>query len=111
MTYNRTAFSDYTLLDTPIQVATASGATIPAIAEGSVQLKIALGGSIKWVTLTRVLHVPKLAGNLLSVVQLQDREITIRTTTGGKLLLERYNTVVGTAIRVGKAYVLENTLE
>jgi pyruvate/2-oxoglutarate/acetoin dehydrogenase E1 component len=38
MTYLREAFTEYRVLDTPIQVTTANGACIPVIAEGTVSL-------------------------------------------------------------------------
>jgi hypothetical protein len=38
MTYLREAFTEYRVLDTPIQVTTANGACIPAIVEGTMLL-------------------------------------------------------------------------
>jgi hypothetical protein len=70
MTYLREAFTEYRVLDTPILVTTANGARIPAIAEGTVLLQVALGASVRTVKLTRVLYIPKLAGSLISVLQL-----------------------------------------
>jgi hypothetical protein len=46
-----------------------------------VLLQVALGAYVRTVKLTGVLYVPKLAGSLISVLQLQDKGITIRTTT------------------------------
>jgi len=100
MTYLREAFTEYRVLDTPIQVTTANGACIPAITEGTVLLQVALGAYVRTVKLTGVLYVPKLAGSLISVLQLQDKGITIRTTTrstGKKLLIELQGIVVGVA--------------
>jgi hypothetical protein len=111
MTYLREAFTEYRVLDTPIQVTTANGACIPAIAEGTVLLQVALGAYVRTVKLTGVLYVPKLAGSLISVLQLQDKGITIRTTTGStgkKLLIELQGTVVGVASRLGRAYALDS---
>jgi hypothetical protein len=111
MTYLREAFTEYRVLDTPILVTTANGAQIPAIAEGTVLLQVALGASVRTVKLTGVLYVPKLAGSLISVLQLQDKGITVRTTTGStgkKLLIELQGTVVGVASRLGRAYTLDN---
>lgn len=68
MTYLREAFTEYRVLDTPILVTTANGARIPAIAEGTVLLQVALGASVRTVKLTGVLYVPKLAGSLISVL-------------------------------------------
>ena len=113
MTYSREAFHDYRALDKPIEVNTASGTAIQAVAQGSVALKVAVNGTIRNVLLSGVYHVPRLAGSLISVLQLQDRGITIRTTPGprGALYLELQGTVIGSARRIGKAYVLESTLQ
>ena len=70
MTYCKEAFIEYALLDTPIEIGTASGTRIEAIAEGAVTLKVAVGATVRMVTLTGVLHVPRLAGSLVSVIQL-----------------------------------------
>jgi hypothetical protein len=58
-----------------------------------------------------VLYVPKLAGSLISVLQLQDKGITIYTTTGStgkKLLIKFQGTVVGVTSRLGRAYTLNS---
>jgi Reverse transcriptase (RNA-dependent DNA polymerase)/Integrase core domain/GAG-pre-integrase domain len=113
MTFDREAFTEYRLLEEPIQVQTASGASIQGIATGNATLKIALNGAIRTVQLTNTLHVPELAGSLVSVSQLQDRGITVRTTPGtkGQCLLELQGTIIGAADRIGRAYALNNTLE
>ena len=113
MTYSREAFHDYRALDEPIEVNTASGTVIQAVGQGSVTLKVAVNGTIRTVLLSEVYHVPRLAGSLISVLQLQNRGITIRTTPGptGVLHLELQGTVIGSAKRIGKAYVLESTLQ
>jgi hypothetical protein len=66
---------------------------------------------VRTIKLTRVLYIPKLAGSLISVLQLQDKGITIRTTTGStrkKLLIELQGTVVGVTSRLGRAYALDS---
>ena len=88
MTYSRDVFDDYHLLQTPSVVSIANGTSIQAIGEGSVRLKVAIHGVIRNVLLHQVLHVPGLAGSLISVSQLQDRGILIRTTANGELMLE-----------------------
>ena len=111
MTYLREAFTEYRVLDTLILVTTANRARIPAIAEGTVLLQVALGASVRTVKLTGVLYVPKLAGSLISVLQLQDKGITIRTTTGStgrKLLIEFQGAVIGVASRLGRSYALDS---
>ena len=88
MTYSRGVFDDYHLLQTPSAVSIANGMSIQAIGEGSIRLKVAIHGVIRNVLLHQVLHVPGLAGSLISVSQLQDRGILIRTTSNGELILE-----------------------
>ena len=110
MTFARDAFTEYRLLDEPIQVNIASGAAIQGIATGTVALKVALNGSIRTVSLTDVLHVPELAGSLILVIQLQDRGITICTTQQGECLIKLNSTIIGVASRLGKAYALNSSL-
>jgi hypothetical protein len=70
ITFCKEAFTEYSLLSVPIEVNIANGACILAIAEGTVPLLIAIGDTIRTIALTRVLHVPKLIGSLLSIIQL-----------------------------------------
>jgi hypothetical protein len=46
MTYCKEVFIEYTLLDTPIEIGTASGTRIEAITEGAVILKVAVGATV-----------------------------------------------------------------
>ena len=117
MTFSREAFADdYTHLTEPVQVKTASGAVIPGIGTGNVSIRIALNGELRTIQLTDVLYVPKIAGNLISVTQLQDRGISVRTTTDPEdgcksLLIELQDSVVGIADRIGKTYTLRTSLD
>lgn len=106
MTFCREAFTEYAKLRSPITINTANGAEIQAVGTGTVVLKVPRDGIVRTVNLTEVLYVPGLVGSLLSVVQLQDKGITVRTAAGQKLLLERQGKPLGEAKRLGKAYVL-----
>ncbi len=75
------------------------------------QLKVAIHGVIQNVLLHKVLHVPILAGTLISVLQLQDRGILIRPTANGELMLELNGKAVGRAKRIEKTYTLASTLD
>jgi hypothetical protein len=88
MTYDEQSFISYRLLDEPIPVNTASGATIEAIAEGTVSFNTLVQGEKRQIQLHGVLHVPRLAGSLISVPHLQDRGIMTRTVKSGRMLLE-----------------------
>jgi hypothetical protein len=114
MTFAREVFTEYRRLDSPIQVNTANRAQIQAIATGTVQLQVAIGSAVRTVALTDVLHVPRLAGSLILVLQLQDKGITVRTTVGpegNRLLIEVQGVIVGVADRVGRSYTLNSTVQ
>ena len=70
MTYSKEAFTEYRVLDTPIQISTATGARIQAIAEGTVAIQVAVKGAVRTIELTEVLYMPRIAGSLISVLQL-----------------------------------------
>jgi hypothetical protein len=109
MTYAKEAFVDYIALDKSIPVRLANGTEIQAVAEGTVSFEIAVKGGKRRIQLHEVLHVPKLAGSLVSVPHLQDKGIMTRTTSGGKMLLELRGQVIGVANRIGRSYVLDGT--
>jgi hypothetical protein len=107
MTYYKDAFLEYNRLIEPVIINTASGAQIQGIAEGTVVLYVLRNGQREPVTLTRVLHVPGLSGSLISVVQLQDRGISVQTESPGTGLSLSFNgKLIGTASRQGRAYIL-----
>jgi len=91
MTYAREAFTAYELLDKPVIISTANGTNIEAIGHGTVGLQVALGERVCPISLQEVLHIPRLAGSLLSVLQLQDRGFTVCTEKAPKtsLMLQR----------------------
>ena len=112
MTHSREAFVDYTTLDILILVETASRTEILGVSISSVILYTNLEGRIRRVRLTDVLHVPGVAGSLISVSQLEDRGITIRTLGAPKhgIILELSGDIVASASRVRKSYVLDCVL-
>lgn len=111
MTYLQSAFTNHQLLQSPIAITIANGTSIQAIREGSVQLKVAIHGGICDVVLRQVLHVPNLAGSLISVSQLQDQGILMQTTSNKEIILELHGKAIGRAIRIGKTYALASTLD
>lgn len=109
MTYCRDAFTKFSVLSKPILIQTASGAELQAVGQGTVLLKVLRNGNISLVALNEVLYAPGLAGSLISVSQLQNKGITIRTTTGKgskRLLIERESKLLGEAELLGKSYTL-----
>lgn len=112
MTYWRDAFVfDYELLPTPITIRIANGGYIQAITKGTARLRVKVRGKINYVLLKNVLHVPNIAGSLLSVTQLQDNEIMSQTTCIGNWVLKRYGRIIGVATRLGRLYALDSGLE
>ena len=58
-----------------------------------------------------MLYVPDLAGNLISVSQLQDKGILVQTTVDGQkhpMVLTRNSSTVATATRTGSQYILDS---
>lgn len=109
MTFAKEAFVNYIPLGKPISVRLANGTEIPAVAEGTVSFDITVQGIRRRIQLHEVLHVPQLAGSLISVSHLQDRGIMTRTTRDSKMILELKGQVVGVAVRFGRSYVLDGT--
>ena len=110
MTYCRDAFTEFSALEEPIVIQTASGTELQAVGQGTVLLKVLRNGNTSLVALNEVLYAPGLAGSLISVSQLQRKGITVRTTAGRglkKLLIERKDEVLGEAELLGKSYALK----
>jgi hypothetical protein len=107
MTFYKKAFKEYYKLQQPISISTATGAFLQGIAEGIVVLEPEIGGHSKPVILIGVLHVPGLTGSLISVMQLQDRGITVTTEASETgLALTLGGKTISRASRVGRAYML-----
>lgn len=111
MTYAREAFTEYHTLDRPLPVSTASGAVIDAVGEGSVTIRTVYDGLIRIVQLNEVLHVPSLAGSLLSVGQLQEKDILAHAVKGTQMILKYEDHIVGVAEKIGRSFVLTGPSE
>lgn len=98
MTYSLDVLEDYHPLQVPITINIANKASVQATGEGSTRLKVAIDGPIHTVRLRQVPHAPNLAGSLICVLQLQDRENLMRTTKKGKLMLGLNEKAIGKAI-------------
>jgi hypothetical protein len=112
MTFCKEAFSEYYPLDNPVLINTATGAQLQGIAEGTVTLQVTVQGHTRPISLTGVLHVPGLAGSLISVLQLQDRGISVTTeeSPGTGLSLSLDGKLIGVAARVERAYILTTNI-
>jgi hypothetical protein len=112
MTFSRAAFTDYNALQEPVLIRTANGVAIKGVGYGTISVRIVLPNrTTRSINIRDVLHVPDLAGSLLSVTQFQDRDILVRTTLANQMLIELDDCVIGVADRRGKSYVLNTAYE
>ena len=105
MTWDRSIFSSYQTLDQFRSIEIANGSNISVVGIGTVMLRNDSVVPAEWITIKNVLHAPRLAGNLLSVAQLEDRGIGIASCPNGINLVQEGN-VIATAKRVGSSYIL-----
>ena len=70
ITFSKEAFIKYDRLQKPIYITTAIGVQLQGVAIDIVGLKVILGDLVKPITLSGILYVPGLSGNLISVLQL-----------------------------------------
>ena len=70
MTHNRSWFSHFTPLRSPIAIALGDNSTINGTGVGRVSVYVKVNNSWQRAVLQDVLYVPKLHGNLLSVTHL-----------------------------------------
>jgi transposase InsO family protein len=111
MTYLRDVFSDYFQLKTPKIVRMANNGLAYGFGIGNVHVRVFTGDlRVETLILTDVLYVPDLAGNLISVSQLQEKGILVRTIEDQKcpMVLTRNGFTVATAARIGSQYVLDS---
>jgi hypothetical protein len=109
MTFSKEAFIDYIALDNTVTVDTTSSVSILGISKGSVILNVVLEGRTKKVTLTNVLYILHIARSLISVSQLEDHRIAVRTLAGPKkysILLELRGKIITGTNRIRKLYIL-----
>ena len=106
MCNNETLFSKLINLDKPISVKIGDGTPLQGTAEGDISLKLRLAdGEVKNCHLSKVLFVPKLAYNLISVSQITDKGKKVNFFDDGCTILEN-NNIVATGTKVGKLYFL-----
>ena len=101
-------FVNLNSLRKPQEVTLGDGHVLEAIGEGTVPLRLCLpGGGTKKCDLQKVLFVPKLSYNLLSVSKASEAGKTIKFNDSGCEILNGENKVIGCATRVGSLYYLE----
>lgn len=112
MTYSRDVFSQFVHLKQPRTIRTANGEVILGTGIGNVLIHVFLDNfKVEELVLKDVLYVPSLAGSLISVPQLQDRGILLRTTANKKraMILTQGEKTIAYAIRIGSQYILDST--
>ena len=104
MTYSRDVFTEFIKLKVPRVVKTASGALIHGTGIGKVSIQVFIDKvQTQTLALSEVLYVPQLAGNLISVPQLQDKGILVQTTSNSSkhaMSLTKDSSVIAKAGRV-----------
>lgn len=112
MTYSREAFDEYIELEKPRKVRVANGAYIYGIGLGSITIRVFISElEVRELTLSDVLHVPQIAGNLISVPQLQSCRILTETTESLKenaIILTKDGRKIASGTRVGSQYILDS---
>jgi hypothetical protein len=111
MTYSREVFDEYVKLVRPRRVRVASGSYIYGIGLGNVTIQVFTDKlEVQELTLTDVLYVPQLAGNLISVAQLQSWRILTQTTESlreNALILTKDGWKIASSTRVRSQYILD----
>jgi Pol polyprotein, beta-barrel domain len=80
MTPDRTVFVKYNVLSTEQFVTAVNGLTLPGIGWGRVRISVSVNKYTKSIVLTDILYVSQIKGNLISIVQLQNKGIIVETT-------------------------------
>ena len=100
-------FSNFVNLSTSVKVEVGDGRPLTAVGEGSVSLKVNLPNKVENRILEKVLYVPDLAHNLISISQV---------TLGGKItkfyehsckIFRKENKLLAVGKRLGKLYMLD----
>ena len=108
MCHDRSAFREWKKLQTPQQVALGDGYELEATAEGSVPMTTLLpNGETDRCVLGKVLYIPKLSYNLLSVSRAVEAGKVVKFTTKGCEFLNKENRCVAFAAKRGSLYHLE----
>ena len=108
MCHNEALFSELKALKKPQDVSLGDGHVLKAVAEGTVSLKMLLdGGTTKRCSLKRVLLIPKLAYNLLSVSKATEAGKTVDFDETGCKILNADGRCIASGTKVGNLYYLK----
>jgi hypothetical protein len=104
MFYDRSFFSSYTCT-TGYSVSVGDARNVPVGGYGCVRLRIKVPGGHHTMTLHGVMHVPKLAINLISLGALQSDGASYRSTKDGLLVMLGKDEILHAKLRNGLYYV------
>jgi len=106
MTSNCTLFVEgYKPLIEPNRIEIADGSYLEGI--GLSPITLTLKGLLQQeITVLDVLYVPKLATNLMFVIQLEDHGIIVATSSSRAINLLRKGEIIGRAPRIRRSYIL-----
>jgi len=106
MTWNRSLFTTFEVIELPVLVIIANGSSMPCQGVGTVELHWDTSSMPECITIQNVRFMPDLNANLLSVLKLEDQGIFIASWLGFVDLV-RDGRILVTAHRAGNCYVLE----
>jgi hypothetical protein len=99
-------FAEYKDIE-PRKVFLGDNHALEAIGIGSVKLALHVGGRVIQGTLTNVLHVPELSGNLMSVSKMVSQGMRVQFDGAGCKILAKEGNVIGCALRSQNLYKLD----
>ena len=106
MTPNRSWFTQFSPLSTPIVIALGDNSVIRGIGVGRVTVELQVHGTWQPAVLQDVLYVPELHGNLLSVAQLTRHGYDVCFSKDNCKLLDSASTVACVGTRYANLYTL-----
>jgi hypothetical protein len=107
MTGDCTLFVEgYQPLEDPDQIEIADGTYLEGIGLGPIKFTLK-GLPQQEITVSDVLYVPKLATNLMSVIQLEDHGITVATSGSRAMNLLCGGKIIGQAPQIRRSYILD----
>ena len=103
---NRSWFTQFSPLSTPIVIALGDNSVIRGIGVGCVTVKLQVHGTWQPAVLQDVLYIPELHGNLLSVAQLTRRGYDVCFSKDNCKLLDSAGTIACVGTRYANLYTL-----
>ena len=109
MCNDKILFSSFTCLETPIKVEVGDGGTLLATGEGAISLKVNLVDKVENRILKKVLYVPDLAHNLISVSQVTQGGKEICFLENSCKIISKNKILLAVGKKIGKLYMLDCT--